>query len=189
MNRRPLFTDEQILDRARAVFLEHGYAARTKQIAAAVGLTWGAIALRFSDKRSLFQRAMTGPERSTAEPACGQAGGADLAGLLAGARSALWERWPRRLQYRLATTTAGRDDELEGLVAALSADLKRHARNGTLRSDLGVEMLARLSVALLTGDVAQRFIARERSLAADPALIDGVVRLLSADRFRRTAQS
>jgi len=180
MNRRPIFTDEEILDRARSVFLERGYAARTKQIASAVGLTWGAIALRFGNKQSLFQRAMVGPDRGTGEPGCRQArGGTDLESLLARVRTLLWERWPLRLQYRLGTMTAGPDDELEGFVHGLAAELRPHARDGTLRSDLGIEMLARLAVALLTGDVAQRFITRERTLAADPALIDGVVRLLS----------
>jgi AcrR family transcriptional regulator len=196
MNRRHVFTDEEILERARAVFLERGYAgARTKQIASAVGLTWGAIALRFGDKRSLFQRAMAGPGRGTGEAPCGKRSGTDLEGeapcgegsgtalgdLLARVRGVLWERWPPRLQYRLATMTAGRDDELESVVHGVAAALQPHARDGTLRSDLGLEMLARLAVALLTGDVAQRFIARERALAADPALMEGVVRLLSAD--------
>ena len=180
MNRRPVFTDEEILDRARSVFLERGYAARTKQIASAVGLTWGAIALRFADKQSLFQRAMAGPHRGTGEPGCGQErSGLDLKGLLARVRTLLWERWPLRLQYRLATLTSGRDDELEGFVHGLAAELRPHARDGTLRSDLGIDMLARLAVALLTGDVAQRFVARERTLEADPTLIDSVVRLLS----------
>jgi AcrR family transcriptional regulator len=180
MNRRPVFTDEEILDRARAVFLERGYAARTKQVASAVGLTWGAIALRFGDKQSLFRRAMAGPQGGASEPQCGQErSGTDLEGLLARVRVLLWERWPLRLQYRLATLTAGSDDELEGLVHGLAADLQPHARDGTLRCDLGIETLARLAVALLTGDVAQRFVARERTLAADPALIHGVVRLLS----------
>ena len=39
--------------------------------------------------------------------------------------------------------------------------------------------LARAVLALLTGDVAQRFVARERTLSAEPAFIDDVIRLLS----------
>jgi hypothetical protein len=128
---------------------------------------------------------MTGPDSGTGER--GQGSGTDLEGLLAWVRNLLWERWPLRLQYRLATPTAACDDELEGLVHGLATDLQPHAR--TLRSDLGIETLARLAVALLTGDVAQRFIARERTLAADPALIDGVVCLLSAHRFPSPAGS
>jgi AcrR family transcriptional regulator len=189
VNRRPVFTDQEILDRSRSVFLERGYTARTRQLASAVGLTWGAIALRFGDKRSLFLRAMAGPDRGTDEPSCGQGVRTDLEGLLAGVRTVLWERWPLRLQYRLATMTAGRDEELDGLAQGLAARLHRHARDGTLRSDLGVEMLARLAIALLTGDVAQRFVARERTFAADPVLIRGVVRLLSADSLRQSARS
>jgi AcrR family transcriptional regulator len=193
MNRRPVFTDEEILDRARSVFLERGYAARTRQISAAVGMTWGAIALRFGDKASLFQRAMAGPERGAGPPTCEVEGrpqrGADLGSLMDWVRTLLWERWPLRLQYRLGTMTAGGDHELEGLVQGLASELESHARHGTLRSDLGVEVLARLAVALLTGDVAHRFVARERTLAADPALIDGVVRLLSARPFQRPAGS
>ena len=189
VNRRPVFTDQEILDRSRSVFLERGYTARTRQLASAVGLTWGAIALRFGDKRSLFLRAMAGPERGTDEPGCGQGVRTDLEGLLAGVRLVLWERWPLRLQYRLATMTAGRDEELDSLVQGLAGSLHRHARDGTLRSDLGVEVLARLAIALLTGDRAQRFVARERTFAADPVLIRGVVRLLSADSLRQSARS
>jgi len=189
VNRRPVFTDQEILDRSRSVFLERGYTARTRQLASAVGLTWGAIALRFGNKRSLFLRAMAGPERGTDEPGCGQGVRTDLEGLLAGVRLDLWERWPLRLHHRLATMTAGRDEELDSLVQGLASSLHRHARDGTLRSDLGVEMLARLAIALLTGDMAQRFVARERNFAVDPVLIRGVVRLLSADSLRQSARS
>ncbi len=182
MNRPVVFSDTEILDRARSVFLERGYAARTKQIAAAVGLTWGAIALRFGDKRSLFRRALARSQPGTDRSMRKAASSADLPTLLARLHTELCERWPRRLQFRLAMMVPGPDEELEALVQDLCADLEPHAGKGTLRSDLGVETLARLAVTLLIGDVAQRFIARERSLAADPALIDGVVRLLTAHR-------
>ena len=45
---------------------------------------------------------------------------------------------------------------------------------------MSAEALAQVVLALLTGDVAQRFIAREATLTADPAFVDGVVRLLRA---------
>jgi hypothetical protein len=148
MARRPVLSDQEILARARSVFGEPGYAARTKQIAAAAGLTWGAIPLRFGSTRAQFAQAMAGPVRWPAEPACEQEGRADLSGLLERLRTHLWQPWSLRLQYRLA------------------AALEAHAR---------------VVLALLTGDVAQRFEARERTLTADPAFIDGVVRLLSAN--------
>jgi AcrR family transcriptional regulator len=175
-----ILSDEEILARARSVFVERGYAARTKQISAAVGLTWGAIALRFGSKRALFAQAMAGPVRGPAELACEQEGRADLPGLLERLRTHLWQRWPLRLQVRLAATAAGPDDEPEGLVHRLAAALEALARKGLIRCDVSAEALARVVLALLTGDVAQRFVARERTLTADPAFIDGVVRLLSA---------
>ncbi len=39
MSRLPTLSDDEIVRRARAVFVERCYAARTKEIAAAVGLT------------------------------------------------------------------------------------------------------------------------------------------------------
>lgn len=180
MARRSNLTDVEIVTRARSVFVDRGYAARTKQIAAAVGLTWGAIAPRFGGKRALFTQAMAGPMRRPDEPACELESRADLPGLLERLRTHLWEQWPLRLQVRLAATAAG-TDEPEGLMHRLAAALEMHARNGSIRSDMSAEALARVVLALLTGDVAQRFVARERTLTADPAFIDRVVRLLSAN--------
>jgi len=179
MGRRCVLTDEEVLARARSVFVERGYAARTKQIAAAVGLTWGAIALRFGSKRALFTQAMAGPGHGSDAPACELEGESDLPGLLEQLRTHLWERWPMRLQLRLAATTTAPDDVADPLVHSLTGALQSHARHGTIRSDIHAEALARVVLALLTGDVAQRFTAREPTLPTDPALIDGVVRLLS----------
>lgn len=180
MARRPTLTDEEILARARSVFVERGYGARTKQIAAAVGLTWGAIALRFGDKRALFTHAMGGPVCSPGDLEREQAASADLPGMLERLRSRLWERWPLRLQVRLAATEDGPDDEPDRLVKRLAAALGPHVRRGAIRSDMSPEALARVVLALLTGDAAQRFMARERTWTADPAFVDGVVRLLRA---------
>jgi len=178
MARRPILSDEEVLRRARAVFVEWGYGARTKQISAAVGLTWGAIALRFGDKRQLFRRAMAGPLLEPGEPRCDHAAGADLRGLLEGLRSHLWERWPQRLQYRLAMKTADRDGEPDGLQDWLAAALER-ARGGVVRSDLSARELAQAVLMFLVGDVARRFMAREQTLTQDPVFIDSLVVLLS----------
>ncbi len=179
MARRRIFSDEEILRRARAVFVEFGFGARTKQISAAVGLTWGAIALRFGDKRKLFSRAMAGPILGPGERPCEPAPGADLRGLLEGLRSHLWEWWPQRLQYRLATKTVDLDSEPDGLVDWLAATLEAHARSGEVRSDMSTDALAQAVVALLVGDVAQRFVAREPSPTRDRTFVDRVVCLLS----------
>jgi AcrR family transcriptional regulator len=179
MARRPLLTDDEILARARSVFVERGFAARTRQISAAVGLTWGAIALRFGSKQALFDRAMTTPVHEPEDLARGRVGGEDLRCLLERLRTRLWERWPLRLQLRLAGTAAIDDGERKGAVHQLAAALEVHARRGSIRSDLNPEASARAVLALLTGDVAQRFVARERTSAADPAFIDDVICLLS----------
>lgn len=171
-----MLSDEEILARSRWLFVERGYAARTQQIAAAVGLTWGAIALRFGNKRNLFALAMAGP----AVPSCKQEDMADLPSLLAHLSTHLWVRWPSRLQVRLAALESGPDSEADDLVVGLATVLERHARHGTIRRDLSAVSLARVVLALMTGDVAQRFVAKGRTLKADPAFIDSVVRLLSA---------
>jgi len=174
MNRHATLTDEEIVARARRVFVDRGYAARTQQIAAAVGLTWGAIALRFGNKDTLFARAMAGPEA----PPCPPAGAAELPGLLQRMRSYLWQRWPRRLQLRLAPGKAPAADEAEGLVRWLAPVLASLAQGGSVRSDIEPETLARVVVALLIGDAARGFVAGERTPGDDPALSDAVQRLL-----------
>ena len=181
MARRSLLTDEDILARARSVFVELGYGARTQQIAAAVGLTWGAIALRFSDKRALFTHAMGGPVCGPTDFELDQAGTGDLPSLLQQLRSRLWERWPLRLQYCLATPNADQGPEPDELMDWLAAALEDHAHSGSLRSDMNAKTLAQVVLALLVGDVAQRFVARERTLTSAPTFIDGIVHLLSTN--------
>ncbi len=175
MPRRALLSDDEIVARARTVFVDRGYAARTQQIAAAVGLTWGAIALRFGSKDALFARATAGPD----EPAFPAGGSADLPGLLERLRAYLWQRWPCRLQLRLAPRTARPADEVDGLVRWLAPAMGAHAQQGAMRSDIGPEALARVVVALFIGDAARGFVAGERAPKADRALSDSVLRLLT----------
>ena len=46
MARHKTLTDEDILDRARPLFTACGQHAKTRQLSAAIGLTWGAVARR-----------------------------------------------------------------------------------------------------------------------------------------------
>jgi AcrR family transcriptional regulator len=179
MTRRRTLTDDEILRRARTIFVERGYAARTRQIAAAVGLTWGAIALRFSSKRELFRQSMATDLHGRADADCRQAAAGDLPGLLERLRSHLWEQWPLRLHYRLAMPAADADGEADGLLGRLTDALEAHARGGALRSDMTAEALAQVVLSLLVGDVAQRFVSRQQAPAAEPALIERVMMLLS----------
>jgi AcrR family transcriptional regulator len=58
MARQAKITDEQILDAARAVFLEEGFAARTLKIAQRAGISEGTIFKRFPTKDALFAAAL-----------------------------------------------------------------------------------------------------------------------------------
>jgi AcrR family transcriptional regulator len=51
-------SDERILDAARAVFLEHGVAATTAEVARRAGVAEGSIFKRFATKADLFRAAM-----------------------------------------------------------------------------------------------------------------------------------
>jgi AcrR family transcriptional regulator len=179
MGRPPVLSDAEILRRAREVFLERGISARTRQLASAVGLTWGAIVWRFTDKHELFRRAMAAPAPPALEVfGDEQADDADLTGLLQRVRLQLWHEWPQHLQLRLASTTERVPGEPQGLREGLCAALQAHAGRGTVRRDLGAGALARMVMALLVGDVAQRYLLRDKELPEDPVLVDGVVALL-----------
>jgi len=58
MARQATITDEQILDAARAVFLEEGFGAATLKIAQRAGVSEGTIFKRFQTKNALFSAAL-----------------------------------------------------------------------------------------------------------------------------------
>lgn len=58
MARTRSITDQQILDAARAVFLDKGYSATTSEIARHAGISEGTIFRRFASKEELFVAAM-----------------------------------------------------------------------------------------------------------------------------------
>ena len=82
-----------------------------------MGLTWGAFARRFGNKRTLFTRAMQGPICRVGDLLDEPSGRDDLKDLLERLRSRLWQRWPSRMQYCLATARAERDHEPDELVS------------------------------------------------------------------------
>ncbi len=59
MARPPKITDEQILEAAHAMFLEHGPDVTTMQIARHAGISEGTIFKRFKTKEQLFTASMT----------------------------------------------------------------------------------------------------------------------------------
>jgi AcrR family transcriptional regulator len=175
-----ILTDEEILARARAVFADKGLAAPTTQIAAAVGLTWGAIAFRFGRKRWLFARAMSAAPDSPADAAAAIDAPAPLACVLRRLRARLAEQWPLRLQCRLAAAGTDHDDGADASLDELRTALASSAAQAGIRCDIDVETLARLVLALLVGEASQRFVARTPASGDDAAFIAGVLQLLAA---------
>ena len=181
MGRRKTLTDQDILHRAQPVFLNRGLDASTRDVAAAVGLTWAAIALRFGSKRALFEQAMEHRTECFEEPSTDLADDADLRALLQWLRSQLTLRWPMHLQLNLSSSIPLDDNERsDGAVRWLTSKLRRHADRGEIRSDLLPQKLAALLLAALTGDAAERFMRRHRSDPADDALVETMLRLLDA---------
>ena len=176
MARRPTLSDDEILRRARPVFVERGYAVRTREVAAAVGLSWPALVLRFGGKQALFRRAISDPVRGPFE-AGSMAEGSDLRQMLEGLRSQLSEQWPMQLQCRLAMGPADGHSS-DALTDWLNSTLATQADRGVVRSDLPAGALAQVVGALLVGDVAQRFVRGEKTPARDPAFIDRLMQLL-----------
>jgi AcrR family transcriptional regulator len=177
MSRPQLLTDEEIVARARPVFLDRGYRVATTQIAKAVGLTWGAIAFRFGSKEALFRRAMD-PQANAPRPQWTVESGAALPELLASLRRHLWEVWPLHLQSRLAATAPSFDDEPRAFLRGLASVLESLMQEGSVRRDMPPCALAELVLTLVTGEILQRFIARSQTLPEDASFIDGVVQLL-----------
>jgi len=176
MARHRILSDEEILRRARPVFVERGYAVRTREVAAAVGLSWPALVLRFGGKQALFRRAIADPVRGPFEVSS-IAAGTDLHEILERLRSRLSEQWPMQLQCRLATGPA-EGHSSDALTDWLSARLATQAGRGAVRSDLPAGALAQMVEALLVGDVAQRFVRGEDMQARDPTFIDRLMQLL-----------
>ncbi|WP_457355407.1 helix-turn-helix domain-containing protein [Roseateles sp. P5_D6] len=169
MARTRTISNEDILQRARPVFVARGIHAKTRDVAAAVGLTWGALALRFGSKRALFELAMAQrpePESDAAH---------DLDSTLRRLRSEIAQRWPISMQLRLSSAGGEPDIHVPWLPAALQALVDR----GQIRAGLPMQGLAALLLAAFTGAAAERFLAPARHEPGDDALIEALLQLLS----------
>jgi len=67
MGRTPSIKDEQILEAARQVFMEHGFRASTALLAERAGVSEGTLFNRFHSKEGLFAEAMTFDSMSSLE--------------------------------------------------------------------------------------------------------------------------
>ena len=187
MGRPKTLTDEDILRRARPVFVTRGFGAKTRELAAAVGLTWGAIALRFGSKRTLFEQAM-GHRQWIEEPPTGLEDAGDVRALLRRLRSQLVLHWPMYLQLNLSSNVARRGNDLsDGPVRRLASILGRRADRGEVRADLPPQKLAALLFAALIGDAAERFVRREQCDPPDDALVETMLHLLGVNSIDQHA--
>ena len=181
MGRHKTLTDQDILRRARPVFLIRGLGATTRDVAAAVGLTWGAIALRFGSKRAMFEQAMEHRSECFQEPPTDVADDVDLRALFQRLRSQLALHWPMYLQLNLSSTAARRgNDRSDELARWLASMLHQHADRGEVRADLPPQKLAALLLAALIGDAAQRFVRRQHGDPPDEGLVETMLHLLDA---------
>jgi AcrR family transcriptional regulator len=74
MGRPPVVKTEKLLEAARRLFLEHGFAATTAAIARAAGISEGSIFKRFATKEELFFAALGIPEPAWIDGLKGRAG-------------------------------------------------------------------------------------------------------------------
>ena len=169
MARTRTISNEDILQRARPVFVARGIHAKTRDVAAAVGLTWGALALRFGSKRALFELAMA--QRPEPESAAAH----DLDTMLRRLGSEIEQRWPMYLQLRLSSAAGQPDIHIPWLPVALQA----LADCGQIRAELPMQHLAALLLAAFTGAAAERFLAPGRHEPGNDALIEAFLQLLS----------
>jgi len=181
MGRHKTLTDQDILRLARPVFLTRGLGARTRDVAAAVGLTWAAIALRFGSKRAMFEQAMEHRSECFEEPPADVSHDVDLRALLQRLRSQLALHWPMYLQLNLSSSATHRsDDRSDRLARWLASMLHQHADRGEVRADLPPQKVAALLLAALIGDAAERFVRRERGDPPDGTLVETMLHLLDA---------
>lgn len=181
MARHPTLSDSDILCLAHPVFLHRGLDARTRDISAAVGLTWGAIALRFGSKRALFEQAM----RHAASPAeDANADSADPTDLPEFLRQLAWrwsQQWPVQLQWHMASTAAQQRLNLaDELQQSLALVLKQQADRGKVRRDLPAQDLAAMVVSVLTGHAADLFVNGHHNASSLHELLHTLLRLLTA---------
>jgi len=179
MTRPTSISDEEILRRARAIFTERGFEVGTKEIAAAVGLTWAAIALRFENKWGLFSAAMARPRFEPMDAGNAPVSAAGLFDLLARLHAYLHAWWPQSLRFCLATRTMDMHAETKNLLTTLTAALDRHARDGLLRSDIEVGVLARMVLLSMIGEATQGFVDEAAECPSDEDYLRAMVRLLT----------
>jgi AcrR family transcriptional regulator len=153
MGRSKQVSDEAVLEAAKAVFVEQGFGASTREVARRAGISEAVLYQRYKTKAALFFAAMIPPPIELP-----RAGGgapnieAELGDLAASMMRFYRDAMPVFLQvmthpsFRL-TDLAHRESHLKlhGLLDAIAACLERHRAQGSISSDG-----ARIQAATLT---------------------------------------
>ena len=145
MGRNKQVSDEAVLDAAKAVFVEHGFGASTREVARRAGISEAVLYQRHKTKLSLFFAAMIPPPvELTAESGDGRAVAVldDLGSLAVNIMSYFREAMPVLLQLvtHPSFNLAGLADRetrmpLHRLREAVSACFERHRAEGSITAD------------------------------------------------------
>ena len=155
MGRNKQISDEAVLAAAKAVFVEQGFGASTREVARRAGISEAVLYQRYKTKLELFFAAMIPPPVDlAADSGCraDQTVAEDLGALAVSIMRYFREAMPVLLQlvthpsFQMADL-ADRDSRLpvHGLGEAIAACLERHRHRGSITSDA-----ARVQAATLT---------------------------------------
>jgi AcrR family transcriptional regulator len=143
MGRNKRVSDEAVLEAARAVFVEHGFGASTREVAHRAGISEAVLYQRFKTKVALFFAAMIPPPIEIPRVARGTPNlEKELGALATGMMRYFRDAMPVFLQVMTHPSfslcdLAHRESHLKlhGLIDAIAACLERHRVRGAIRSD------------------------------------------------------
>jgi len=154
MGRNKQVSDEAVLEAAKAVFVEHGFGASTREVARRAGISEAVLYQRYKTKVGLFFAAMVPPPIELAAPtSAGQPSVTDdLHDLAASIMRYFRDAMPVFLQIMThpsfnLSDLADRESRLplQSLGEAIAACLDRHRNRGAITSNV-----ARVQAATLT---------------------------------------
>lgn len=146
----------QILDGARVCFARYGYEGATvRRLEEATGLSRGAVFHHFRDKESLFLALAENESARMADVVAEQGLVQVMRNMLAGSEDSVdWLGTRLEVSRRLRTDQEFRarwEERSKQLSAATRERLERQRRAGTLREDVGLDVLARFLELMLEG--------------------------------------
>jgi AcrR family transcriptional regulator len=159
MGRTPSISDEQILEAARQVFMEHGFRASTALLAERAGVSEGTLFNRFHSKEGLFAEAMTFDSMASLEETVGHLDRATsieeaLTGLVIRLVEKMRVVFPRMMLMWASVTPRVFFQSMEAppplrILAGLEAWVRRQVEAGALRV-ADPQVFARMLLGLCT---------------------------------------